>query len=202
MIDSKGRKFIDKPVDFFAKLAFKANLTPDNVTILAFIFGLIASIFIAYDRIALSLLMLWFSGLLDVVDGQLARISNKTSKSGALLDMILDRMVEGFFVLGMVISNQNLAVPVILFLIVVIFNFSTFLAAGALITNKSVKSMHYDTGLIERTETFIFFTIAAIAVNQRAILLILMTLLIALTGIKRFVKIYNHLKNEETSKDI
>lgn len=195
MIDTKGRWLINKPVDMLAKLAHRAKLTPDQVTILAFVVGTIASIVVAFDHIFIAVILLWISGLLDVIDGQLARLSKSSSKSGALLDMILDRMVEAFFVLGMVISNSDLAVPVILFLTTVIFNFSTFLAAGALLPNEGVKSMHYDVGLIERTETFVFLSVAAILPLLRVVVISTMAFLIAVTGVKRFMKMYKYLKN-------
>lgn len=195
MIDTKGRRLIDKPVNYLAGLLHKAKLTPDQVTIMAFVIGILASICIALDYMVIAVSLLWLSGLFDVLDGQLARISNKTSKSGALLDMILDRMVEAFFVLGMVISNQNLAISAILFLITVIFNFSTFLAAGALIENQGKKSMHYDVGLIERTETFIFLTLIALIPEYRIVLMSFLTILIVITGVRRFHKIYLFLKD-------
>jgi phosphatidylglycerophosphate synthase len=156
-----------------------------------------AGIFISINYDVIALLFLWISGLLDVVDGELARITNTSSKSGAFLDMILDRMVESVFVLGMVIANSKLALPVIIFLISVIFNFSTFLSAGALFSNTGVKSMHYDIGLIERTETFIFLSVAVIISAFRGPIIWILDVLILVTGILRFIKVYYLLKGNE-----
>ncbi len=41
-----------------------------------------------------------FAGMFDMLDGQLARLSNKTTKFGALYDSVLDRYSEMFMFLG------------------------------------------------------------------------------------------------------
>ncbi len=197
MLDTKARSLIDRPIETMAKILEKFSLKPNHITIIAFLVGLLASCFIAIDKIWLSIMLLWLSGLFDVLDGQVARLTNMSSKSGALLDMILDRMVEGFFVLGIVIANPNMNIPVILFLIIVIFNFSTFLAAGALIPNTGKKSIHYDVGLIERTETFIFFTLAALLPEYRIIIFMVLNSLILFTGTRRFIIIFKQINRLE-----
>lgn len=110
--------------------------------------------------------------------------------------MILDRMVEAAFVAGLVIGDSSLALPVIGFLVMVIFNFSTFLAAGSLTANTGVKSMHYDDGLIERTETFLLLTAAVLLLPWRGAVIWTMDGLILITGVIRFVKIYSLLKKD------
>lgn len=196
MLDTKGRHLINTPVDGLAKLANRLHLTPDQVTLMSFAVGIAAGGAMAAGHDIIGLGLLWFSGLLDVVDGQLARLTHATSKSGALLDMILDRMVEAVFVAGMVIADPGLALPVIGFLIMVIFNFSTFLSAGSLFANTGIKSMHYDDGLIERTETFLFLTLAVLLTPWRGPVIWLLNGLILVTGLIRFIKIYKLLKNQ------
>ncbi len=195
MLDTKGRHHIDKPVIWLARLAGNIGMTPDQVTLMSFFIGVLAGVAMAMDFSLAGIALLWTSGLLDVVDGQLARLKNSSSKSGAFLDLILDRMVEAAFVCGMVLADARMALPVIAFLVMVIFNFSTFLAAGSLTANTGAKSMHYDVGLIERTETFLFFTAAALFVEWRGVLISLLAGLILVTGVVRFVKIYRQLKN-------
>lgn len=194
MLDTKARKYIDQPIEALARVFERLKWHPDHVTLLAFAVGLCSAGILALGYTWLSVVLLWISGLLDVIDGKLARLTNQSSKSGAFLDMILDRMVEGFFVLGIVVATPEAAISVILFLISVIFNFSTFLAAGALMANTGKKSMHYDVGLMERTETFIFLTLAVVLIDYRVSLIILMVCLIMVTGIIRFIRIYKYLK--------
>lgn len=194
MLDTYGRKCIDRPVQILAGLFKRAGLTPNIVTLSAFFVGCSAAVLLAMGHLWWGVLMLWVSGLLDVADGELARLTQSQSPSGALLDLILDRMVEALVLLGLVIYAPELAVVVILFLMSVIFNFSTFLAAGALLTNAGKKSMHYDPGLIERTETFIFFTAAILLQAFSLWILTVLTGLIFLTGIRRFYQVFDRLR--------
>lgn len=194
MLDTFGRKRIDRPVQILARLFRRAGLTPNMVTLWAFFVGCGAAVLLATGHPWWGVLMLWLSGLLDVADGELARLTKAQSPSGALLDLILDRMVEALVLLGLVIQRPELAVAAILFLTSVIFNFSTFLAAGALLMNAGKKSMHYDPGLIERTETFIFFTAAVLLQAFSLWILTVLTGLIFLTGIRRFYQVFDRLR--------
>lgn len=194
MLDTFGRKRIDRPVQILARLFRRAGLTPNMVTLWAFFVGCGAAVLLATGHPWWGVLMLWLSGLLDVADGELARLTKAQSPSGALLDLILDRMVEALVLLGLVIHRPELAVAAILFLTSVIFNFSTFLAAGALLMNAGKKSMHYDPGLIERTETFIFFTAAILLQAFSLWILTVLTGLIFLTGIRRFYQVFDRLR--------
>lgn len=196
MLDTYGRKTIDPPVRTLARLFQRAGLTPNVVTLAAFLTGCGSAVLLATGHPWWGALMLWVSGLLDVADGELARLTQSQSPSGALLDLILDRMVEALVLLGMVIHAPELAIVVILFLISVIFNFSTFLAAGALMANAGKKSMHYDPGLIERTETFIFFTGAILLPDYSLWILAALTGMIFLTGSRRFHQVFDALRRE------
>lgn len=197
MLDSKARKFVEAPIKAGAVICDKLKLLPNHVTTISFGVGLLAALIYILGQPIIGVIVLWFSGYLDSVDGQLARLSGKSSKAGAFIDMIFDRMVEAFFVLALVVVDESLAIVVIFFLISVIFNFSTFLAAGALVDNDGIKSMHYDVGLMERTETFIFISLAAVLPSYSLYILGVMVVLIVGTGIKRFIKIYHLLQSQE-----
>jgi phosphatidylglycerophosphate synthase len=138
--------------------------------------------------------LLWISGLLDVLDGSVARLTGKSSASGAYMDLIFDRMVEAFIILGFTILAPANYIAYILFYISVIFNFTTFIVAGALFKNDSKKSMHYDTGIAERTETFIVFSLMLIFKNHITVILMVFNAIIFLTGIIRFYKVIKYSK--------
>jgi len=48
--------------------------------------------------------LLLVSGFFDIVDGQVARVTNKTSKKGAFLDSIFDKIAEVLIFLGILIG--------------------------------------------------------------------------------------------------
>lgn len=49
--------------------------------------------------------LLLVSGFFDIVDGQVARVTNKTSKKGAFLDSIFDKITEVLIFLGILIGG-------------------------------------------------------------------------------------------------
>lgn len=49
--------------------------------------------------------LLLVSGFFDIVDGQVARVTNKTSKKGAFLDSVFDKIAEVLIFLGILIGG-------------------------------------------------------------------------------------------------
>jgi hypothetical protein len=61
--------------------------------------------------------------------------------------------------------------------------------------------MHYDSGIAERTETFIVFTIIIAVPSLTPIFLGFFNILIILTGIRRFKKISIYMKDMESNDE-
>jgi CDP-diacylglycerol---glycerol-3-phosphate 3-phosphatidyltransferase len=106
----KLQKIIYKIIDPFVGLLVKMGITPNMVTIIGFILNVgVAIIFIMgaeegnrgdlrYVGWAGALIL--FAGLFDMLDGQVARIGNMSSKFGALFDSVIDRYSELVMFLG------------------------------------------------------------------------------------------------------
>lgn len=192
MIDTRWRGRFEPMFNFMARILVRFKINPKPITIVAFVIGLFSAIFISFNKPIVALILLWVSGLLDALDGSVARLTGKSSASGAYMDLIFDRMVEAFIILGFAILAPMNYLAYILFYISVIFNFTTFIVAGALFKNNSEKSMHYDTGIAERTETFIVFSLMLIFKNHINIILMAFNSIIFLTGIIRFHKVIKY----------
>ena len=189
MIDTKYRKVAQPSFNYLAKALIKMKVKADTITILAFITGILASIFIAKGFVWMSIALLWLSGLFDVLDGTVARLSNMSTQVGAYMDLIFDRMVESSVILGFYYLFPEYALAYLLFFVAVLFNFTTFIIAGALFSNKGKKSMHYDIGIAERTETFIAFTLMIVFSQYLALILMIFNAIVFVTGIIRFIRI-------------
>jgi archaetidylinositol phosphate synthase len=50
-------------------------------------------------------LLIFFAGLFDVLDGEVARATGRTSRRGDVLDHVLDRYADVFIVLGIAVSG-------------------------------------------------------------------------------------------------
>ena len=194
MLDSRFRKYVQPGFNCVGKAFIKVGATPNQITIAAFILGIAAAALTAFKFNYWALAALLLSGFIDIIDGTVARLKNIQSKKGAFLDIIFDRLVEGFFIIGLAVAYPQHYISYIVFLVLVVFNFSTFLLAGSLIKNTGEKSMHYDPGIAERTETIICFGFILIFPGYLFYILNVFSLLILITGIIRFRNVYKLLK--------
>ena len=192
MIDTRWRSRFEPIFNFLERNLVQFKIKPNTITIVAFAIGLLSAIFIGFNKPMVALVLLWISGLLDVLDGSVARLTGKSSANGAYMDLIFDRLVEAFIILGFTILDPTNYLAYILFYISVIFNFTTFIVAGALFKNVGTKSMHYDTGIAERTETFIVFSLMLIFKNHISPILMVFNAIIFLTGTIRFYKVIKY----------
>lgn len=75
-------------------------ITPMGLTILGLLSSVVATLFYSYRHLFWAGVAILFSGLFDVLDGVVARLSNKASGFGGTLDALVDRYTEFFYVLG------------------------------------------------------------------------------------------------------
>ncbi|MBP5184532.1 MAG: CDP-alcohol phosphatidyltransferase family protein [Lachnospiraceae bacterium] len=163
MLDTHARKYADKLITPGAKLFRALKWKPTHVTILALVVGeAAAATFLFKLPVVVPILLLWVSGYLDTVDGALARLTKQTSPVGTLLDIFFDRIVELSFILAFAIRYPDSVFAQLLSVSAIVLSMTVFLTSGALLENNGVKSFRYQTGLMERTEGFIFFTIQMI----------------------------------------
>jgi phosphatidylglycerophosphate synthase len=91
----KGWLTISYPV---SKSLAKIRITPNALTILGLIFGILLYI---NAKVVWAPVILVISLICDGVDGSLAIITGKSSKWGALLDSVVDRITEVFWALAL-----------------------------------------------------------------------------------------------------
>lgn len=159
MIDTHCRKYASGFFDKVADVFIKMSLTPNFVTVCALILGIFASFCFLIHHTILATIFLWLSGLFDVIDGQMARKLKLSSDFGALMDITFDRIVEIGFIVVCAIKLPDIRLELIFLSCSIILSMTVFLTVGALSCKQSEKAFYYQAGLMERTETFIVFTI-------------------------------------------
>jgi len=111
-----------KPTDRFILKWIKLNLSaritprlvgldwlrPGMITVSAAGLGVTAGVFFALGIGWLAALCACASQILDGVDGQLARLTGRVSRYGALLDAVLDRYADGAMVFGVLVYSLRL----------------------------------------------------------------------------------------------
>lgn len=79
------------------------GVTPNTVTVLGFLFNLVTAAVLATGHLTLGGILLLVSGLFDMLDGALARITHLHSVFGAFLDSLLDRYSEAAVLLALLV---------------------------------------------------------------------------------------------------
>ncbi|NQT80107.1 MAG: CDP-alcohol phosphatidyltransferase family protein [Candidatus Aminicenantes bacterium] len=79
------------------------NINPNQITLTSFFLGALSGLFFflgGYPKIVIGAFMAQLSWILDLCDGEIARLKFKESKFGEFLDRVLDRYVDGLIILG------------------------------------------------------------------------------------------------------
>ncbi len=90
----------------FASTGLSANFWTCVGLGFAFASALVYGMHLQYSFVIGGILLL-ISGFFDIVDGQVARITGKTSKKGAFLDSVFDKIAEVAIFLGILIGNYS-----------------------------------------------------------------------------------------------
>lgn len=96
-LESSVVKFSKKVAVLFINL----KISPNKLTVTAFLAGLAAGVLFFFEKPLLAGIMILISGAFDMLDGKVAVKSNRQSLFGAIFDSTLDRYSEFFIYLGL-----------------------------------------------------------------------------------------------------
>lgn len=161
MLDRWTMPLTQKPLQCLAVVLERWNVRPDQVTLVAFLVGMLALPLLAIGAYGWALLVIVLNRIGDGLDGALARQSGRTSDAGGFLDIALDFVFYAAVVLGFALADSErngLAAAVLLFSF--IGTGTSFLAFAIMATrhhlqrpNFQRKAFYYLHGLTEGTET-------------------------------------------------
>jgi phosphatidylglycerophosphate synthase len=166
MLDSTMRRLIDPPLNAAGRALARRGVTPDAVTLAGLGFGLVMAAMIVGGAGTLALLPLALSRLADGLDGAVARATAKTD-FGGYLDITCDFIFYGAIPLAFALREPDAnALPAAFLLATFYINGASFLGFALLAERRGLttqaqgeKSLYYSAGLLEGTETIIFFAL-------------------------------------------
>ena len=176
---------------FISPLAEKVChwISPNVCTFFAVIVGSLSGVCIAFNKPWWGVALLILSGLLDVLDGSLARVTQQQSDAGSALDIVGDRVVEISVVLGLyALAPMERGMLSLWILGSILLCMTTFLVVGIFAHNQSDKSFHYSPGLIERFEAFLFFILMILLPSVFSLLGSLFVILVLITCVIRLTQ--------------
>lgn len=158
------------------------KITPNKVTILSGIAGVLVIPGLVTGHIWLGVFFLLLSGYFDTLDGSLARLQNKATQIGSALDIVMDRFVEWAVVFAFYLVDSNRAILCFFMLAANMICVTSFLVVGIFVEQNSNKSFFYHEGLMERAEAFIFFVLMMIFPDYFIPLAVIYIFLVFLTA--------------------
>ena len=195
MLDTHGRKYVEPIIESVANAFINRNISANKVTVLAFVLGISSGGWMLLGQALIATAVLWISGLLDAVDGAIARKTGTSSSWGALMDITFDRIVELSVIISLAVLYPQARLVLIMLTGSIIISMTVFLTVGALSKNTKNKAFYYQAGLAERTEGFIMSSLMMLFSNHIIIITIVYFLAILFTAGQRLKEAYELLKN-------
>lgn len=169
MLDPAVRRLIDPPLNRVGRWLARHGVAADAVTLAGLGIGLCSAAAVIYGMFAAALGLLLVSRLADGLDGAVARATRKTD-FGGYLDITADFFFYGVVPLAFAIhdpANNALAAAVLLTSFYA--NGSSFLGYAILAEKHGMKTdargektLYFSNGLLEGTETILFFVLLCV----------------------------------------
>jgi phosphatidylglycerophosphate synthase len=193
-------------IEKIVKRLFYNKISANIITILALIIGLMSALSIYLSGILIweiyliicAAILMFISFFFDALDGALARLE-QTTIFGGILDIFCDRTVEVVIIIALISTDPiSLMWPGIFSLGAIVLCITMFLLIGAVVKEDQLdelgKVIYYRSGLMERSETFLFLLCITIFISLRFLLLWIFAGLIFFTAILRLRDAYILLK--------
>ena len=96
-------------IKFLAKGFIKLRITPNIATLIMLLFSILSSLSLIFiNNLLIFGVLIFITGIMDGIDGAIARLTNKNSKFGAFFDSSMDRISEGVIYLSIVWKSSEL----------------------------------------------------------------------------------------------
>jgi len=187
-----GKYFADPVVTVLEK----THITPNALTVIGMLITFVAAALVALKHPFAAGWVVLFAGLFDMLDGALARRTNKVSKFGGVLDSTLDRISEASVLIGIAVfyaNRQSVWGVAIAGITLIGSQLPSYIRSKA--ENLNING---EIGLFTRPERVIILALGLLLAgitNVLLIALIIIAVLSFLTAGQRLVHIWNKTKS-------
>ena len=181
-------------------LAF-LRITPNALTAIGLITAIGSGYVISQGYLAIGGVGIVIAGAFDMLDGSLARSTNKTTQFGAFLDSTADRFSEIVILLGILMYFQNNSSPTGVILVYLTLS-SSIMVSYVRARAESIGILE-KTGLMTRPERVIILALGLILSHWwgNGILVALVTIFVlgSFTIVQRVLVVWKHLSKQNSS---
>jgi CDP-diacylglycerol--glycerol-3-phosphate 3-phosphatidyltransferase len=189
MFDGRWRGAVDRSTGPVGTALHRRGITADVLTATGLVSAAATAAAIGTGHLHLAIILLIVTGLHDLLDGPVAKAAGTSSVRGAFFDSTTDRVADAVLMGGMswyLISRGDGHLAVLPLAILGVTALVSYERAKAESLGLSAKG-----GLMERAERMILLGLALIDSALLVPVLWVMLVLISVTAIARFVKVWN-----------
>jgi CDP-diacylglycerol--glycerol-3-phosphate 3-phosphatidyltransferase len=189
----KAGRLITEPLN---TALVKSRLKPNTLTWCALAISIIAAATIATNHLLIGGFLVLLSGLFDMLDGALARLTKQATRFGALLDSTFDRISDAVLLLGVLalyLRSGGTTEIVLIFLALIVSLLTSYVRARA-----EGLGINCPVGLFTRTERVIILALGLLIspLYKFSILIALLLLVVFgfVTVVQRLVYVWRQTK--------
>jgi phosphatidylglycerophosphate synthase len=194
-------------VNLIAVVLIRFRLTPNMVTVFGAILATLTPFLMMNGEYVLFGVIVFFVGLMDGVDGAIARITRKVTKWGGFLDSLLDRYGDSIIFISYLFNPVSAPLGSIEILSIQVRIWACIAIVGSLMVSytraksEATGVKESDVGIAARSERLLILSITGILslFNVYIVIygLIITAILANVTALQRIVHSYRILKKRE-----
>ncbi|MFC1920609.1 CDP-alcohol phosphatidyltransferase family protein [Chloroflexota bacterium] len=185
---------------FVVRLLAGAHISPDAITWFGFIVNLGAAALIITGHLFAAGFVVLFAGFFDMLDGAVARSTNRITKFGGILDSTLDRLSEAIVLLSIIyVYATSNSIPGVLLVGLALVS---SLLVSYIRSRAEASGLKCEVGIFTRPERVIILTIGLLLsglIYALTISLVIIVVFSSITIIQRMVNVWQQTKNDPDS---
>jgi CDP-diacylglycerol--glycerol-3-phosphate 3-phosphatidyltransferase len=164
------------------RLLAKTPITPNALTWFGLLLSIGAGVLISTGHIFAAGFVVLVGGFFDMLDGALARLTNSTSRFGAILDSTLDRMSEAAILLAIIVAYVRGQVePAVAGVVVVGLAWLGSLLVSYIRARAEALGVECEVGLFTRAERVVILVLGLLLSQFDSALMIALAVIAALS---------------------
>ena len=186
------RDILKPTLEKIGKIFASTGLSPNFWTMVGFVFALVSALVYGLGLefgLIIGGILLLVSGFFDMVDGQVARVTGKTSQKGSYLDSMFDKIAEVAIFLGLLVGGY--AEPYLVMLAITLSLLVSYARAKSDALNIKLQGV----GIGERAERLLVIAIIGI-IGYMEPAVIIVVVIAGITLVQRMIVTAKNIKEK------
>ena len=186
------RDILKPTLEKIGKIFASTGLSPNFWTMVGFVFAIISALVYGLGLefgLIIGGILLLVSGFFDMVDGQVARVTGKTSQKGSYLDSMFDKIAEVAIFLGLLVGGY--AEPYLVMLAITLSLLVSYARAKSDALNIKLQGV----GIGERAERLLVIAIIGI-IGYMEPAVIIVVIIAGITLVQRVIVTAKNIKEK------